>query len=223
MREGRLTADELLSEYCGLLYRRLGSYAAVARAHRAGSPHVAQVRARREGKGVVKGLSKKTVLVTGGGGAIGSAICRRFHEAGANVLVADRDRNSAERTAAELKMQGLSSSILRTMQARRRFCEHEKIDVLVNNAGWDRFQNFLDTNPRGLGSALRRQSARAAQHAPSRRAAAWPRAGGAGLSTSPPTLRASALPASRSTRRARAGSSRSRRRSRASSRDRASR
>src|SRR3954468_11354853 len=30
MREGRLTADQMLSEYCGLLYRRLGSYAAVA-------------------------------------------------------------------------------------------------------------------------------------------------------------------------------------------------
>ncbi|HXI35597.1 MAG TPA: hypothetical protein VNH80_01670, partial [Burkholderiales bacterium] len=30
LREGRLTAEEVLSEYCALLYRRLGSYAAVA-------------------------------------------------------------------------------------------------------------------------------------------------------------------------------------------------
>jgi len=30
MRDGRLTADALLAEYCALLYRRLGSYAAVA-------------------------------------------------------------------------------------------------------------------------------------------------------------------------------------------------
>src|SRR5262249_23521221 len=30
MREGQLTADEVLSEYCASLYPRLGSYAAVA-------------------------------------------------------------------------------------------------------------------------------------------------------------------------------------------------
>jgi 2-hydroxycyclohexanecarboxyl-CoA dehydrogenase len=30
------------------------------------------------------------VLVTGGGGAIGAAICRRFAEEGAKLLVADK-------------------------------------------------------------------------------------------------------------------------------------
>jgi 2-hydroxycyclohexanecarboxyl-CoA dehydrogenase len=42
----------------------------------------------------------KTVLVTGGGGAIGAAICRRFKEH--RVLVADRNREAAERVAREV-------------------------------------------------------------------------------------------------------------------------
>jgi len=49
----------------------------------------------------MKGLDGKTVLVTGGGGAIGSAICRRFAEEGAKLLVADRVKQSAEAVAAE--------------------------------------------------------------------------------------------------------------------------
>jgi 2-hydroxycyclohexanecarboxyl-CoA dehydrogenase len=94
----------------------------------------------------VKGLSGKTVLVTGGGGAIGTAICRRFAEAGAHLLVADRDRNSAEGTAGQLKGKALVFDIADYGKARS-ILEKETIDILVNNAGWDRFQNFLDTKP----------------------------------------------------------------------------
>ena len=35
-------------------------------------------------------FSSKTVIVTGGDGAIGSAICDRFAEAGANVIIAGK-------------------------------------------------------------------------------------------------------------------------------------
>ena len=55
----------------------------------------------------MKGLIGKSVLVTGGGGAIGSAICRRFAEEGAQLLVADRAREAAERVAKECKGTGL--------------------------------------------------------------------------------------------------------------------
>ena len=94
----------------------------------------------------MKGLSGKTVLVTGGGGAIGSAICRRFAEAGARILVADRDRVAAERTAGQLKGTALVFDISDYQEAKAALGDIA-VDILVNNAGWDRFQNFLDTKP----------------------------------------------------------------------------
>jgi 2-hydroxycyclohexanecarboxyl-CoA dehydrogenase len=94
----------------------------------------------------MKGLSGKTVLVTGGGGAIGSAICRRFAEAGSKVLVADRNKAAAEGTAGQLQGTALVFDISSYQDARAAI-GNAAIDVLVNNAGWDRFQNFLDTRP----------------------------------------------------------------------------
>ena len=94
----------------------------------------------------MKGLAGKSVLVTGGGGAIGSAICRRFAEEGASVLVADKDRASAEKVAKEISARALVFDIADYGKAKDALGEH-RVDVLVNNAGWDRFQNFLDTKP----------------------------------------------------------------------------
>ena len=87
----------------------------------------------------------KTVLVTGGGGAIGSAICRRFSKTH-RVLVADKNREAAERVAREVSGKALVFDISSYADARR-VLQHETVDVLVNNAGWDRFQNFVDTKP----------------------------------------------------------------------------
>jgi 2-hydroxycyclohexanecarboxyl-CoA dehydrogenase len=94
----------------------------------------------------MKGLSGKTVLVTGGGGAIGGALCRRFAEEGAKVLVADRDGDAAEKIASQVKGRALAFDIADYAQAKGKL-QAESIDVLVNNAGWDRFGNFLDTKP----------------------------------------------------------------------------
>ena len=94
----------------------------------------------------MKGLTGKTVLVTGGGGAIGSAICRRFAEAGAKLLVADRVREAAERIARECKGKALVFDIADHSAAKVAVGE-QTVDVLVNNAGWDRFQNFADSKP----------------------------------------------------------------------------
>jgi 2-hydroxycyclohexanecarboxyl-CoA dehydrogenase len=94
----------------------------------------------------MKGLSGKTVLVTGGGGAIGAAICRRFAEAGASLLVCDKNREAAERVAGEVKGAPRVFDISNYGEARKAI-GGAAVDVLVNNAGWDRFQNFLDTKP----------------------------------------------------------------------------
>jgi 2-hydroxycyclohexanecarboxyl-CoA dehydrogenase len=94
----------------------------------------------------VRGLAGNAVLVTGGGGAIGAAICRRFAAEGARLLVADRVRESAERIAAECKGKALVFDIADHTAAKAALAEH-RVDVLVNNAGWDRFQNFVDSKP----------------------------------------------------------------------------
>jgi 2-hydroxycyclohexanecarboxyl-CoA dehydrogenase len=94
----------------------------------------------------MKGLSGKAVLVTGGGGAIGSAICARFAEAGASVLVADKNAAAAEKVAKEIKGKALAFDISSYDEAKKALGA-ETIDILVNNAGWDRFQNFVDTDP----------------------------------------------------------------------------
>ena len=94
----------------------------------------------------MKGLSGKTVLVTGGGGAIGSALCRRFAEEGAAVLVCDRNSEAAQRVAREVNGKALVFDIARYAEAKAAVGA-TPVDVLVNNAGWDRFQNFLETKP----------------------------------------------------------------------------
>ena len=50
----------------------------------------------------MRGLSGKTVIVTGGGGGIGGATCQRFAAEGANVAVFDVDAAAAERTVAAI-------------------------------------------------------------------------------------------------------------------------
>jgi NAD(P)-dependent dehydrogenase (short-subunit alcohol dehydrogenase family) len=89
-------------------------------------------------------LSGKAALVTGASRGIGEAIVRRFAAEGARVLLAARDVESIERTAAELSAGGAVAfavacdvtrepSILSTDAAAvERF---GTLDVLVNNAG----------------------------------------------------------------------------------------
>ena len=52
------------------------------------------------------GLSGKVTLVTGGGGAIGSAAALRFAADGARVVVADRDEMAAARVARQIEADG---------------------------------------------------------------------------------------------------------------------
>jgi 3-oxoacyl-[acyl-carrier protein] reductase len=86
----------------------------------------------------------KTALVTGGSGAIGSAVCRALAAQGLRVIVhANRRLEEAQRLAAELQAGGGAAQAVAfdvtdrtgTAQALARLEEQAPIQVLVNNAG----------------------------------------------------------------------------------------
>ncbi|WP_137895592.1 2-hydroxycyclohexanecarboxyl-CoA dehydrogenase [Ramlibacter sp. 2FC] len=98
----------------------------------------------------------QTVIVTGGGGGIGGATCRRFAREGAKVAVFDRDLAAAQRVAAEIDAAGGRAAAYccditdRTSVDAAVAAATEQlgpVDVLVNNAGWDVFKPFTKTSP----------------------------------------------------------------------------
>ncbi|HMM84881.1 MAG: 2-hydroxycyclohexanecarboxyl-CoA dehydrogenase [Gammaproteobacteria bacterium] len=98
----------------------------------------------------------KTVIVTGGGGGIGSATCRRFAAEGAQVAVLDLNLQACEKVAAEIRDAGGRAQAWRCDITDRAEVDAAvaateaalgPIDVLVNNAGWDVFLPFTKTAP----------------------------------------------------------------------------
>ena len=101
-------------------------------------------------------FKNQTVIVTGGGGGIGGATCRRFAGEGASVAVFDLNLDAAEKVAASIRAEGGRAQAFRCDITDRAsvdaaVAETEKslgpIDVLVNNAGWDVFKPFTKTEP----------------------------------------------------------------------------
>lgn len=99
-------------------------------------------------------LSGKTALVTGAGGGIGRAIALALARAGAQVGVLDIACDRAEAVRGEVEALGVKALALPTDLTRRgevnravetMVGQFGQIDVLVNNAGWDRLQLFLDS------------------------------------------------------------------------------
>ncbi len=101
-------------------------------------------------------LDSKVAVITGGGGGIGGATCRRFAAEGARVAVLDRDEASAQRTADAIAAEGaqaiaIGCDITDRSQVDAAIAAVEDrlgpIDILVNNAGWDVFKPFTKTTP----------------------------------------------------------------------------
>ncbi len=101
----------------------------------------------------MRGLKGKSVIVTGGAGGIGSAICRRFAEEGAKVGVFDLKVEAAAAVAREIGNGASAHAVDITdhaavMAGVKAFeAASGPTDILVNNAGWDKFAYFLDTDP----------------------------------------------------------------------------
>ena len=89
-------------------------------------------------------LDRKTALVTGGGQGIGLACAEALAEAGARVVIADRDGGVAQAGYESLKVKGLNAEIaVMDVTNSNRVSEvadqlasrYGTIDILVNNAG----------------------------------------------------------------------------------------
>ena len=115
-------------------------------------------------------LTSRVALVTGGGQGIGLACAEALAEAGAHVIIADRDRALAEEARATLQAKGgKAEAVTMDVTDSKRVAEvaddlvsrHGRIDILVNNAGIARSEtpaekvsdehwlNVLDVNLNG--------------------------------------------------------------------------
>jgi NAD(P)-dependent dehydrogenase (short-subunit alcohol dehydrogenase family) len=82
----------------------------------------------------------RVVVVTGGGGGIGGALCRRFKAEGASqVVVSDIDRQAAERVAAEIGGTAVAADVAVESDVQGLVNEtvkaHGRIDIYCSNAG----------------------------------------------------------------------------------------
>jgi 2-hydroxycyclohexanecarboxyl-CoA dehydrogenase len=103
----------------------------------------------------MRGLNDRTVVVTGGANGIGAATARRLAEEGCTVGILDMDA-AGEDVAGEIRARGRRASFhaadITDYDAVSRAVERFEaafgpLSFLVNNAGWDRAQNFLETAP----------------------------------------------------------------------------
>jgi NAD(P)-dependent dehydrogenase (short-subunit alcohol dehydrogenase family) len=99
-------------------------------------------------------LDGKTAVVTGGGQGIGLACVEALAEAGATVVIADRDAKAAAAGHAAMQKKGhvveivdmdVTNSAGVTEAAERLASRHGRIDILVNNAGIARSETPAET------------------------------------------------------------------------------
>jgi 2-hydroxycyclohexanecarboxyl-CoA dehydrogenase len=95
-------------------------------------------------------LESKVALVTGGASGIGAATARRLAAEGARVAIGDQNEEGAREVAAEIDGFACALDVADASSARAAAAATVEalgeIDVLVNNAGTDRFSFFVNTD-----------------------------------------------------------------------------
>ena len=97
-------------------------------------------------------LNDKIAIVTGAGAGIGKAIAAKLAAEGATVIVTDLDEATAKATAEALPGATAIRADVTDRQdvqalADRVMEQFGRIDVLVNNAGWDKASPFTESDP----------------------------------------------------------------------------
>lgn len=99
-------------------------------------------------------LQNKTAIVTGGASGMGKAICLRYAQEGANIVVADTNLEGAQKVADEIKAAGgkavaVQVDVRKQDQVQRMVDAAVEafggLDILVNNAGVGKIIPFFET------------------------------------------------------------------------------
>ena len=108
-------------------------------------------------------LKGKTALVTGAGRGIGRAIALGLAREGCQVAVADILAESAQAVSREVEALGVKGLAVAVDLTRRAevdrmvadvLAQFGPLDLLVNNAGWDRMALFLDSDEESWEKAI---------------------------------------------------------------------
>jgi 2-hydroxycyclohexanecarboxyl-CoA dehydrogenase len=92
-------------------------------------------------------LDGRRAFVTGGAQGIGAAIVRGFAEAGAKVVIADIDIETASILAAEVGATAARLDVGDSDMVQAIMAQHGPFDIVVNNAGVYQHAFFTDTTP----------------------------------------------------------------------------
>jgi 2-hydroxycyclohexanecarboxyl-CoA dehydrogenase len=95
-------------------------------------------------------LEDTVALVTGGASGIGAATARRLAAEGARVAIGDVAEDGARELAGELDGLAVTMDVADAASVRKGVAQIEeqlgRVDVLINNAGTDRFAFFVNTD-----------------------------------------------------------------------------
>jgi len=92
-------------------------------------------------------LAGKTAVVTGGVKGIGAAITARLAAQGADVVVIDRDSPGSRIDGVGYVQADIGSYEAVSAALSDAVAEGGSLDIVVNNAGWDKVQPFIDNEP----------------------------------------------------------------------------